>query len=362
LSLLLAMLTLLVGYSLGMLGVKSLGADTRTAALGQAYLAAFIPSLALVFPLSAISSALRASGVVGAPMAIQSLTVLLNALLAPVLIAGWGTGRPLGVAGAGIASSIAIAAGVLLMMRYFHKNARIRFDPSQLRVQRGVWSRILKIGLPSGGEFALMFLFMGVIYYVIREFGAAAQAGYGIGSRVMQAVFLPAMAVAFATAPVAGQNFGAGRSDRVRETFRSAAILGSIIMLIPTFLCQLRPEWLIRGFSNEPDVIALGADYLRVISLNFVVSGLIFTCSGMFQALGNTIPSLISSGTRLVTFALPALWLSTRPGFTLHQVWILSVITTAAQAVLSVLLLRRQLHRHAPLAPVVPAHELASPL
>jgi Na+-driven multidrug efflux pump len=175
-------------------------------------------------------------------------------------------------------------------------------------------------------------------------------------------VFLPAMAVAFATAPVAGQNFGAKRHDRVRETFRSAAILGSIIMLIPTLICQWKPELLIHGFSEEPEAIAVGADYLRVISWNFVVSGLIFTCSGMFQALGNTVPSLISSASRFVTFAMPALWLSTRPGFTLHQVWILSVVTTAAQAVLSYLLLRRQLHRHAPLGAVIPPHELASPL
>ncbi|MEO7521833.1 MAG: MATE family efflux transporter, partial [Gemmatimonas sp.] len=177
-----------------------------------------------------------------------------------------------------------------------------------------------------------------------------------------QAVFLPAMAVAFATAPVAGQNFGAKQHHRVHDTFRHAVILGSIIMLIPTLICQWRPEYLIRGFSTEAEVVAVGADYLRVISWNFVVSGVIFTCSGMFQALGNTVPSLISSATRLVTFALPALWLSTRPGFSLHQVWLLSVVTTAAQAVLSVLLLRRQLHRHAPIGVVPPPHALASPL
>ena len=54
-----------------------------------------------------------------------------------------------------------------------------------------------------------MFVFMGVIYWIIRDFGAAAQAGFGVGSRVMQAIFLPAMAIAFAAAPIAGQNFGA---------------------------------------------------------------------------------------------------------------------------------------------------------
>ena len=60
---------------------------------------------------------------------------------------------------------------------------------------------------------------MAVIYWVIRDFGAAAQAGFGVGQGVMRIIMLPAMAVAFASAPIAGQNFGARKPERVRETF-----------------------------------------------------------------------------------------------------------------------------------------------
>jgi serine protease inhibitor ecotin len=77
-----------------------------------------------------------------------------------------------------------------------------------------------KIGVPPGAEFALMFVFAAVIYTAIKPFGAEAQAGYGIGSRLMQSLFLPAMAVAFSAAPMAGQNMGAGHLDRVREAAR----------------------------------------------------------------------------------------------------------------------------------------------
>jgi len=59
--------------------------------------------------------------------------------------------------------------------------------------------------------------------------------------------------------------------------------------------------------------------------LELLATGLIFTCSGLFQALGNTWPSLLSSGSRLLTFVLPAVWLSQLPHFTLMQVWYLSV-------------------------------------
>jgi Na+-driven multidrug efflux pump len=180
---------------------------------------------------------------------------------------------------------------------------------------------------------------------VIRDFGASAQAGFGIGSRVMQAIFLPAMAVAFAVAPVAGQNVGAGHRDRVTRTFASAAWIGSALMIVLSLLCQIRPGLLIRVFSPDPDVLAVGAEFLGIISWNFVASGIIFTCSGMFQALGNTVPSLASSASRIVSFALPAIWLSSRPGFELHHLWYLSVATVLLQMILSLLLLRRELGR-----------------
>ena len=86
----------------------------------------------------------------------------------------------------------------------------------------------------------------------------------------------------------------------------------------------------------------MGAQYLQIISWNFVASGLIFTCSSLFQALGNTWPSLLSSASRLLLFAVPAIWLSSRPGFELADIWHLSVATVMLQAIVSLLLLRHR--------------------
>jgi Na+-driven multidrug efflux pump len=158
----------------------------------------------------------------------------------------------------------------------------------------------------------------------------------------MQALFLPVMAVAFAVAPLAGQNFGARQFARVRETFRTAAILSSVLMLAITGVCQWRPEWFVQVFTRSPEVVAVGTPYLRIISWNFVATGLIFTCSGMFQALGNTWPSLLSSASRLLTFVIPAVWLSRSPDFTLTQVWYLSVATVTLQALTSLTFLIRE--------------------
>ncbi len=341
-----AALTLVGGYSLTRFYMANLGADAATMEAGVRYLYWFLPGLALQFALVAMGSALRGTGIAKPTMVIQMLTVVVNAVLSPILIVGWLTGKPFGVAGAAFASTLSVALGVVLMTYYFVRLEKfVAFDPTMFAPRVDAWRRILKIGLPPGGEFALIFVYVGVSYWIIRDFGAAAQAGFGVGSRVMQAIFLPAMAVAFATAPVAGQNMGAGLNDRVRATFRSAALMGTVMMLALTLVCQWRPTWPIGFFTDDPAVVEVGAEFLRIISWNFVATGLIFTASGMFQALGNTLPALFASATRIVTFALPGIWLAGRPGFTLSQLWTLSVATVGFQAVISLWLLRGELKR-----------------
>ena len=337
---------LALGYAGGGAAVRVLSADAGTAAQASAYLYAFLPSLAVLFPLSAMSSALRASGVVGTPMLLQSLSVVLNAVLAPVLIAGWGTGHPLGVTGAGLASSIAAVLGTLILSVMFNRlQPRLRLQLSTLRPRLEVWKRICTVGLPASGELLLLFVATTVVYWCIRAFGAQAQAGFGIGSRVSQSIFLPAMAVAFACAPIAGQNFGARQGDRVRATFLNAAVISSGIMLALTLFCQWKAEVLVAPFTTDPAVAGVAVGYLHVASWNFVATGLVFSCSGMFQAFGDTRPSLISSGSRILTFVAPALWLSTRPWASLQDFWMLSVGSVTLQAVIALLLLRTHMGR-----------------
>ena len=338
--------TLVGGFALSHRYMNALGSDAATIAAGTSYLRAYIPGLALQFALVSMGSALRGTGIVKPGMLVQMLTVVLNVIFAPILIAGWGTGRPLGVAGAGLASSLAIGIGVVVMLLYFIRlEYYVAFRRELLAVRTDVLARMLKIGVPPGAEFALMFVFTAVIYTAIKPFGAEAQAGYGIGSRLMQSLFLPAMAVAFSAAPMAGQNMGAGHLDRVRDTFTWAAIMGSIPMALLTLLCQWRPDLLVQGFTQEAAVLAVATQFLGTISWNFVASGLLFTCGGMFQALGNTVPSLIASGTRLLTFAVPVYWLSHRAGFQIKQVWYLSVLTMTLQAAFALWLLRSELQR-----------------
>jgi Na+-driven multidrug efflux pump len=204
---------------------------------------------------------------------------------------------------------------------------------------------MLEVGLPAGGEFALMFIYMGVIYWVISDHGPAAQAGFGIGSRIMQSIFMPAMAIAFAAGPIAGQNFGAGQGVRVRETFAKALILNTVVMVLVTVFLQWRPDVLVAFFTPEAEAQAVGATFLRIISWTFIAQGVVFTCSGVFQGLGNTIPAMLSSAVRLAFFVPLAVWLSAQQSFHLDEVWYLSVATVWLQATVSYLLMRQQFRR-----------------
>jgi putative MATE family efflux protein len=306
----------------------------------------FIPAMALQFALVAMGSALRAVGNFKPGMIVATATVVINIILAPILIFGWGTGRPFGVAGAAMSTLVAVAVGIVWLATYFFAdNSYLRFDRASWAPRFELWKRMLGIGLPAGFEFAITAVYLVIVYSLTRHFGAAAQAGFGIGQRVIQAGFMPVVALGFSVAPVAGQNFGARQGQRVKDTFRYAVILAVTGMSVLVLICMIAPSAFIAVFSKDPAVIDVGATYLRIVSLNFIASGVIFVASSMFQAMGNTLPSLISSGVRVLLIVGPALALSRLPGFQLHTIWYLAVAAVFVQLTLSMLLLNREFKR-----------------
>jgi putative MATE family efflux protein len=344
LSMLIGLVFLAIGASVSRAYASALAADAQTAALALDYLRWFIPAMALQFAMVAMSSALRGTGNFKPGMIVQTATVILNMVLAPFLIFGWVTHRPLGVAGAAIATFVAVLVGSVWLLTWFlHPSSYLKFKPADWAPRFDLWGAMLKVGLPAGAEFALMAVYLFVVYVISRPFGAAAQAGFGIGMRVIQAGFMPVVALGFAVAPVAGQNFGAHLSDRVRETFRSAVLLSVPVMTLFALLCHVAPAAMVRIFSSDPQVVAVGDEYLRIASWNFVASGVVFVSSSMFQALGNTIPALMSSFLRVVGIAIPSFLLARMPGFQLHWIWYLSVVSIALQMLLSLWLLRREM-------------------
>jgi len=339
-------LFLVVGMAVRKGYTAMMSADAATAELADQYLLWFIPAMALQFALVAMGSALRGIGNFKTGMIVSTATVILNMVLAPFLIFGWGTGRASGVAGAAISSLVAIVVGIVWLAAYFiGKDSYLHFVVADWKPQFGLWRKMLAIGLPAGFEFVLTAVYLFIVYNVSRPFGAAAQAGFGIGLRVVQAGFMPVVALGFSVAPVAGQNFGARQPQRVKDTFKDAAWMAVAAMVVFGILCNIAPASLIRVFSKDPAVISVGVEYLRIISWNFIASGVIFVGSSMFQAMGNTIPSLISSATRIVLIAVPVYLLARLPNFQLRWIWFISAASVVVQLIIQMVLLRREFSR-----------------
>src|SRR6201984_2827952 len=255
-------MSILIAFGLGVVGFilrpaycNSLSADVATAELAKAYLLWFLPGVLLRFPLVALGSALRATGIIKPAVGFQVLSVFLNIVLAPLLIFGIGPWPKLGVTGAALATFISILVADVLIVIYFERKYHyLRFRFPLFRPQTKIWKGLLRIGVPAGAEFLLLFVYIMIVYAIIRGFGPAAQAGFGIGARGVEAVFLPVVALSFAVSPVVGQNFGGRRADRVRHSVYSAIGIASLMMLVLTLIVYLASTGLIRFFSPDPNV------------------------------------------------------------------------------------------------------------
>jgi Na+-driven multidrug efflux pump len=192
----------------------------------------------------------------------------------------------------------------------------------------------------------VMFLIWSCNYWVLRQLGAEAQAGFSVGQRVFQSLFLPAMAVGFSVSPIIGQNWGARQLGRVHQTY-GAALRTSFIAVAPILaICQIFPAQMVAVFSSDPSTIAIGVEYLRYCSWVLVFGTVTSISNGVLQGVGNTLPGLLCSASRVLSFILPATWLSSRPGFNTREVWLATMLASLINAVLIALFLRRWFQRH----------------
>ena len=123
-----------------------------------------------------------------------------------------------------------------------------------MRPQLKIWNRMLRIGGPAGLEFILLFVYILIVYAIIRGFGPAAQAGFGVGARVMQALFLPVVALSFAASPVVGQKLWRTSGETSRPARCLLAIRIAIAMMfVLALLAYFLPAPMIRAFSKRSE-------------------------------------------------------------------------------------------------------------
>lgn len=338
-----------------------LSSDAGTAALIADYSRWFIPSIVVQIPVFVLAGALEFTGNVRVGTIAQSGTVVLNAILAPVLMFGW-LGLPaLAIDGVGLASFLACSVSMLGLLLYSAKQgAYLKLQPAiWLERPRELWGA-LKIGLPTGMEGGVMACYLLAIALLLRPFGPTEQAAFGIGQRVIQAAFMPLMALSSATCVLVGQNYGAGLPARVRETLRISLLFGLVAAPVLLICFEFLAPWICSNFSSDPAVIAAGALFLRIASLSLIPASAAYAVFAVLSGMGNTKASLYTQIIHAALVVIPACALSQLPGFKPSWLWTVMVVAGVVQALLAWHFLRKEFRIGVDRLQVIPATELTA--
>jgi len=241
---------------------------------GAAYLRVALLAAPLTMVAIAFETAMRAAGDTRTPLLLDLGAVLLNAVLAPLLIYGWGPFPRLGIAGAALATAIAHASLVLnfaLLARRGHPALPFARRAPGPPVR---FAALARVGLPT----AIIGMLFSVVYVVFARaaspYGAAAVAVVGIVNRIEAIQFILAVSLGLAAATLVGQALGAGRPDRASEAIRTAQ-RWILLLSLGLMVCFLTlPNAFLAMFTQDPEVFRLGVPYMRILALASVATGL----------------------------------------------------------------------------------------
>lgn len=163
---------------------------------------------------------------------------------------------------------------------------------SAFQPQRASFAQIIAQLIPASSAMMVMFVSGFVVQFALKEFGGYAVAGYGVALRIEQILLLPVLGMTGALLPIAGQNFGAGEYDRVRAALRFCWITGFAMTAVATPALLLGGGIAMSVFTDDPDVISVGASYLAVDAFLFPVYMMLFSTNSLLQALKKPIWTL----------------------------------------------------------------------
>lgn len=338
--------------------LETQAAPPEAAALTWKYLIALSAGLPFTALALVWGAGLRAEGDTRTLMNGMMLGTLSNVIAAPFLIFGdfrfagiaW-PGFGLGVTGAGLASSL---GGVLMALyigsAYFRGRARLRFRWRPSWADRAAIGETFRVGLPSILSQALIGVNLAIMTFLAARFGEHGVAAVGIGLRLDIISVFPSLALMVAVLSFTGQNFGAGRLDRVREGVRTGLLAAAVSLSVVGLAVHILRGPLVGLFGPDPETAASAAHFVGVIALGYAFTGMGIVASGAFQGLGRGLPFLLLTTLRLVLVSAPAAWyLSTRFGeVAFHYAPLLSSVLSGTVAVAWILAATRRLSQDGP--------------
>lgn len=257
------------------------------------------PTMFLMFSYNAIKTGL---GDTYSPMIIGGFSVLLNIILDPIFIFTFG----LGIRGAAYATIISRGLfGIYAIYLLFSNKNDFTLNVADLKFDKEVLSKLIKIGLPSSlGQATASIGFM-VLNVFIISFGEATLTAFAIGNRINGLILMPAMGIGSALAAIVGQNLGFGNIARTKEAVWSSVKLSTVFLVIAGLPLIYFANDVVRIFSNDPVVVEQATYYLILVTISIPLMGIFQIFIGTFQGSGHTILAMIMMMGRLWALRLP---------------------------------------------------------
>ncbi len=303
--------------------LRLMGSPPLVLAAADSYLTVLflgLPSFLMSFTANGV---LTAQGDTSSNRNAQMVAFCANVGLNPLLIYGvFGTGG-LGFDGIAV-STVLIQTGVALWLirRALATDAMAGASWADARPTAEVVGGLLRQGVPVSFAMIVMMIGMLIIQVHLQPFGAHAVAGYGVAFRVEQLILLPVLSVSFSLMPMVAQNYGAGDHDRVRQALTLTATVALFFALAGAVLLGTAGATVVRVFSDDPAVVAAGAQYLSLAALMMPAYCMMFILSALFQGLQRPVWSVVIGLYRqvLALALLPPLFAHVL-GFGLMGVW-----------------------------------------
>jgi putative MATE family efflux protein len=282
---------------------KLLGAQPEILPLIVAYMDVWFLGLTLYVTSIVGTFLIRATGSVVMPGLIPAIGASLQVIITPLLIFGMGPLPELGLVGA--AWAFVIARTISFSVTLFVITVREKLISLSLDGLITSWRQILHVGLPAAATSLIMPVSMGIITRLLASHGPEVVAGFGVGSRVDALVTMVVMAVSMTTGPFIGQNWGAGKFDRVHNAL-SLTYRFSILWGLFAFVFMLvAGEYLVTLINDDPTVVETASSFLIIIPLSIGFMGITAIASTCFNALGKPLPPLILSICRMFVVYIP---------------------------------------------------------
>jgi putative MATE family efflux protein len=276
--------------------LRLMGATPEIVAIGSGYTRICLGGSCAVLLLFLNNAIFRGAGDAAIAMRLLWVSNILNLILDPCLIFGWGPFPKLGVTGAALATFTGRSIGVAYQFyRLLKGTERIRILTRQIRVHVSVLWRLVRVSLTGILQFAIAHTSWIGLVRIVSTFGAAALAGYTIAIRIVIFVILPSWGLSNAAATLVGQNLGAEKPDRAEAAVWRTGLYNVIFLGAVGILFILFAEPIVRLFTHDPEVVPLGAACLRIVSYGNLGYAYFMVMMQAFNGAGDTItPTIVN--------------------------------------------------------------------